>query len=92
MTAKIIETNHTALQQVDVDGACNIATGSKTSLLDLIQVLSEITGQHSEVSFAEPREGDIVHSQAITKKLNEELGITAQTSLKQGLERLIASN
>ena len=88
----VARANVAALEQVNVVGACNIATGSKTSLLDLIQVLSEITGKNSEISFDEPREGDIVHSQAITTKLNEELGITAQTSLKLGLEKLIASS
>lgn len=88
----VARANVAALQQVNVEGACNIATGSKTSLLDLIRVLSEITGQNSEITFDEPREGDIVHSQAVTRKMNEELGITAQTSLKQGLEKLIASN
>ncbi len=73
-------------------GACNIATGTKTSLLDLVQVLSDITGKQSALSFAEPREGDIVHSLAVTTKMNQELGLSAHTSLKQGLEKLIASS
>ncbi len=87
----VARANVAALQQTNIEGACNIATGSKTSLLDLIKVLSEITGKTSEITFDAPREGDIVHSQAITRKLNEEIGITAETSLKQGLEKLIAS-
>lgn len=73
------------------EGACNIATGDQTSLLDLIAVLSKITHQSSEVSFDEPREGDIQHSLAVTNRMNSELGITAETSLKSGLEKLIAS-
>ena len=73
------------------DGACNIATGKQTSLLDLIRVLSEITGQRSEVAFESPREGDIVHSLAVTDKMNSKLGIHAQTSLQQGLQLLIDS-
>lgn len=87
----VARANVAALQNENVEGACNIATGSKTSLLDLIRVLSEITGKNSEITFDAPREGDIVHSQAITSKLNKELGITAKTTLKQGLEKLIAS-
>lgn len=74
-----------------VEGACNIATGSKTSLLDLISVLSDITGKQSDVSFDNAREGDIVHSLAIVQKMNNELGITAETPLKEGLQRLINS-
>ncbi len=84
----VARANVAALQS-RVDGACNIATGSPTSLLELIRVLSDITGQQSEVTFASPREGDIVHSLAVTKKMNQKLGITAETSLKQGLEKLI---
>jgi len=87
----VARANVAALQHVEVEGACNIGTGLKTSLLDLVNVLSEITGQNSEITFDEPREGDIVHSLAITKKMNEELEITAQTDLKQGLEKLISS-
>ncbi len=84
----VARANVAALQS-KVDGACNIATGSPTSLLELIRVLSGITGQQSEVTFDSPREGDIVHSLAVTEKMNQKLGITAETSLKQGLEKLI---
>jgi UDP-glucose 4-epimerase len=80
-----------AALQASAQGACNIGTGKQTSLLDLIEVLSGITGKQSEVSFAAPREGDIVHSLSITKKMNEELGVSAQTSLEQGLRLLIDS-
>lgn len=87
----VARANVAALEALSVEGACNIATGAQTSLLDLINVLSDITGQQSEISFGPPREGDIVHSLAVTDKLNNELGVVAQTSLKQGLELLIAS-
>jgi UDP-glucose 4-epimerase len=80
-----------AALEASAEGACNIATGSKTSLLDLIEVLSDITGKESEISFKEAREGDIVHSLAITEKMNNALGLKAQTSLREGLENLINS-
>lgn len=85
----VARANVAALQHKSVEGACNIGTGKKTSLLDLIEVLSEITGKQSEVTFDAPREGDIVHSLAVVDKMNQELGVTAETDLKQGLERLI---
>jgi len=87
----VARANVAALEKT-AEGACNIATGEKTSLLDLVQVLSEITGKKSELSFDQPREGDIVHSLAVADKMNKELGVSAQTSLKLGLEKLIASN
>ena len=74
-----------------VTGACNIATGKQTSLLDLIEVLSEITGRSCEVSHAAPREGDIKHSLADPAKMNQEMGFIAETSIRQGLTRLIES-
>ena len=50
-----------AAMQSDVTGACNIATGKQTSLLDLIEVLSAITGMSCHVTHAPPRQGDIQH-------------------------------
>lgn len=88
----VARANVAALKATHVEGACNIATGSKTSLLDLIEVLSDITGRRSQISFDEPREGDIVHSLAVTRKMNDELQVIAETTLKQGLEKLIASS
>jgi UDP-glucose 4-epimerase len=86
----VAQANVAALKS-DTQGACNIATGVKTSLLDLISVLSEITGNQPVIKHDLPREGDIQHSLAITEKMNTQLGVTAQTSLKQGLEILIQS-
>ena len=72
-------------------GACNIATGKQTTLLDLIAVLSDITGNHCAVSHAEPRQGDIQHSLANPAKMNDELGLKAETTIRQGLINLIES-
>ena len=74
-----------------VTGACNIATGKQTSLLDLIAVLSDITGRSSAVSHAPPREGDIKHSLADPAKMNCEMGFVAATNIRQGLTKLIES-
>ncbi len=75
----------------EIGGACNIATGQQTSLLDLIAVLSELTGQKSEIIFDPPREGDIQHSLAVAEKMNRKLGVTAELSLSQGLDNLLQS-
>jgi len=80
-----------AALQASTDGACNIATGKQTSLLDLINVLSEITSQKADVKFDSPREGVLLHALAVTEKMNTELGVTAEVSLKQGLEKLLDS-
>ncbi len=86
----VARTNVAALG-VDVQGACNVATGKKTSLNDLINVLSEITGNTAEVTYGPEREGDIVHSLADPAKMNTEIGVIAETDLKTGLTKLLAS-
>lgn len=72
-------------------GACNVATGNSTSLLDLLDTLSELTGNHPEISFAAPRSGDIVHSLASPSRMQQELGVVARQSLQQGLNALLDS-
>lgn len=86
----VARSNVAALQS-QFQGACNVATGHKTSLLDLINTLSDIAGHSTEVSFAPPRTGDIVHSLADPARMHRELGIKADTSLKQGLAALLKS-
>ena len=72
-----------------LSGACNIATGRQITLLDLIEVLSEITGNQCEVSFKPARDGDIRHSLANVERMNQVLGISTETSIEQGLTQLI---
>ena len=71
--------------------ACNVATGQKTSLLDLINTLVELTGNKPEVILGPPREGDIVHSLANPARMNKELNVIAETDLKTGLAALLDS-
>ncbi len=86
----VARSNVAALKS-EINGACNIATGQQTSLLDLIEVLSELTGRQSEIIFDPPREGDIQHSLAVADRMNQELAITAELSLSQGLDNLLKS-
>jgi len=75
--------------KADYHGACNIATGKKTSLLDLIDTLAELANFKPDIDFQPPREGDIVHSLASPARMNSKLGVVANTTLKQGLKKLL---
>jgi len=86
----VARANVAALQK-SYQGACNVATGKRTSLLDLIHVLSELTGNKTDISFAPPRTGDIVHSLASPARMNRELDVMAESTLKEGLAALLAS-
>ncbi len=86
----VARANVAALQK-DYQGATNVATGKRTTLLELIDVLSKLTGHDTEVSHADPREGDIVHSLADPSRMNRELSVVADTSLDEGLLALLKS-
>lgn len=72
-------------------GACNIGTGNQVTLLDLIDILSSITGNRCDVSFQPPREGDIKHSLASVDIMNRVLEVTARVSMEKGLASLLQS-
>ena len=78
-----------AALQGNLTGACNIGTGAQSTLLDLIEVLSKITGTSSEVSHEPARDGDIKHSLAKVSKMNQQLGVKAETSIEDGLQALL---
>lgn len=80
-----------AALQLNYQGACNVATGRKTSLLKLIEVLSEVTGKTANYSHGPAREGDIVHSLADPSRMNNELKVVADTDLHSGLALLLES-
>ena len=86
--ADVAKANVAALEN-NFQGACNIATGIKTSLLELIDTLSELTKFKPEINFEPPREGDIVHSLASPALMNEKLKTIASTSLYDGLDALL---
>lgn len=86
----VARTNVAALQ-LDYQGVSNVATGQSSSLLDLVDVLSELTGNKVDIDFTSPRVGDIVHSLADTQRMNQTLKVTAETSLKEGLDALLTS-
>ena len=86
----VARTNVAALG-VGVQGACNVATGEKTSLNDLVNVLSEITANTADVTYGPEREGDIVHSLANPAKMNKQVGVVAEIDLKKGLTKLLES-
>lgn len=69
---------------------CNVATGKGTRLLDIINVLSEITGMHLEPDFAPERYGDIRHSVADISQAQEILGYQPKsTNLKKNLVTML---
>lgn len=75
-------------------GGChvlNVCTGRETSLLDLIQILSELAGQRSAVMLGPARAGDIVRSVGSPSQTTQLLRLRAETSLREGLRTTMTS-
>lgn len=67
----------------------NLANGSRTSLLQLIAYLEELTQQRAQVEFLPPRPGDVPHSQADVTRAIDRLGYQPQVDVKEGLQRTL---
>ena len=68
----------------------NLACGSRYSLLDLAANLRAILDSKLQPEFAEPRLGDIRHSQADVARAERMLGYRPRADFREGLEKTVA--
>ena len=85
--ANVVHANILALTTGDrLNGCCvNIGTGTRISLLDLVQALNEILGTQLEPRFEAPRAGDVQHSVASLAQAQGVLGYRPIVEFKEGL-------
>jgi nucleoside-diphosphate-sugar epimerase len=67
----------------------NVATGGRVSLNELHRVLRTLAGGGEDPAYAEPRLGDVKHSQADITLAETLLGYTPRVSLEEGLRRTL---
>ncbi|MFW9778842.1 MAG: NAD-dependent epimerase/dehydratase family protein [Candidatus Heimdallarchaeota archaeon] len=65
----------------------NGGTGQQTSVLDLINIIEQVTGLKADKQFYPPRPGDIHHIALDSKKALRLLGWTPKTDLYNGIEK-----
>lgn len=70
-------------------GSVNVCTGNTTSLLDIVKVLVAHYPEVPAPSFAEARQGDIMHSLGLPDRVKEQLGFVAEVTVADGLNELI---
>lgn len=72
---------------VELDGAhvFNIGAGSTTTVTALAQMIIDIGGARVSPTHLPPRPGDVLHSQADTRRAAELLGFVPSTDLSEGL-------
>ncbi|MBI2773197.1 MAG: NAD-dependent epimerase/dehydratase family protein [Chloroflexi bacterium] len=77
----------TAALDADVMGVYNIGTGVPTSVLALIEVMSEVLGPPAAVRHAPRREGEIQRSCVDVSRAGRDGLWRPRTSLREGIER-----
>lgn len=72
-------------QRISHSGPVNLAFGTRTSLLEVIEILERIMGRSLQVSHQEDRIGDVRHSQADNLVLQNLFPSINPVSLEEGL-------
>lgn len=76
-----------ALTTENADTCYNLSTQEETSLNDLVDILSKITGKQITPSYGPVREGDIYRSSLSNEKAVKNLHWIPEVSLEEGLKR-----
>jgi UDP-glucose 4-epimerase len=66
---------------------CNVGAGQRTSLLELLQAVRDVTGIEILASHGAPRAGDVHDSLASLERARSALGYQPAVSLREGLVR-----
>lgn len=87
----VVEANLLAIRaSVPAGMTCNVACGSRYSLLELLQAICDAAGRQVEPLFGPPRAGDIQHSQADISVARQALGYEVAVPFKEGINRTVA--
>jgi UDP-glucose 4-epimerase len=70
---------------------CNIASGSRYSLLELLRAVCDAAGRRLDPDYGPARPGDIQHSQADISVARQALGYTVAVPFEEGIARTVAS-
>ena len=82
-----VEATVAAASAGEVGGTYNVAGGSQTTVLQVIQILEELVGGELSVNHLAAVAGDQRKTGADTARARRDLGYNAATSLEQGLAR-----
>jgi UDP-glucose 4-epimerase len=87
----VVRGNLLALRAKGANGqAVNLATGRRTTLLELLRVMAERTGRPARAELRAPRKGDIRHSLAAIGVARRLLGYRPTVGFEVGIERTLA--
>jgi UDP-glucose 4-epimerase len=86
----VVAGNLLAADASDASGAVlNVATGDRTTLNELMDVLGELLARPVEREERPPRAGDVRHSWADVQAARRLIGYEPRVSLRDGLQRAV---
>jgi len=85
----VAKINLKAMQSKVPSGFFNVGSGTTTSILELANLLIKVSGLPLKPKFANPRPGDAKLSQASIKLVKKTFSWKPQTTLKDGLKKII---
>ena len=87
----IAKANIAAARSKIVNGVYNVGTGRETSLNQMVSMISEATGRKLESEYVKnPIRNYIFRTLADTSRAKRELNFTAETTVEEGLRKLIS--
>ncbi|TYB31221.1 MAG: SDR family oxidoreductase [Candidatus Mcinerneyibacterium aminivorans] len=87
----VVEANMLALKRNEMNGKIyNVACNKQNSLLEIIQIMEEITDKKAQINYEMRRKGDIKYSYADISRIKKH-GFAPQYSIKEGLKKYFNS-
>lgn len=87
----VVEGNMLAALATSPSGlTCNVACGTRFTLLELLDAIGDAAGRRVEPDYGPPRPGDIVHSQADISLARSAFGYEPVVSFEEGIRRTVA--
>jgi nucleoside-diphosphate-sugar epimerase len=87
----VVQANLLAARPTSPSGlTCNIASGTRSSLLELLGAINNAAGRRVEPIFGPARNGDIPHSYADISVARQTLGYEVSVPFREGIRRTIA--
>ena len=80
-----------AIKKIDgkVGKIYNVGSGTSITILELAQLLLEISEKNLKIIHKLELEGDIIHSQTSIEQITDDLGFTPKISLENGLKQFL---
>jgi len=85
----IVQANLRAMTTDQTGRSFNVGTGTEVSIIELAEMIRDISSSESRIVHEDSRSGDVDRSRADITRISEELGFEPTVRLKQGLRNLV---